>query len=141
MKASNWAKLGATVVFGALLANGGVDVARAGLRVGRPVSVSLYAPTYVDGAISGSLADARSSPDGAQFLSVSVIAREGEATRLQLNGRDAKGLQGTCTSTDPAMVQVALGLADSGYIEAEFVGNRCTKLLIENASHLAPKQP
>jgi hypothetical protein len=102
-------------------------------------------PTHVriqsggTGFVMGSLGSARATSDSTAYISVNVIGVPGALT-VRAVGRDGVGTTRSCSSTDPAIIQLALSINGDSWISFHWdADGNCTKMTVENASNLRPK--
>ncbi|KFA90647.1 hypothetical protein [Archangium violaceum] len=111
----------------------------AGLKYTRTVSVTLG--SNGSGSASGSLADARNSPDSVQYIGCETYVYGGSPEVLCW-AQASNGVFGSCYSSNPAIVAALQSI--KGDSELGFNWNsssECTFVSVANHSYLAPKNP
>jgi hypothetical protein len=124
----------ASIVLGTLfLAAVGLHEASAGARIAMPVSVG---SNYADGYVG----TARNSADSVQHIGCEVVAWSSDRY-VECVAVNAAGTPGTCYSRALPMVENAIGIGDSDYIQ--FGWNKlgeCTYVLVSRGSTGEPKR-
>ncbi len=85
--------------------------ALAGYKVSRPVTINT-----VDRTASGSLGDARGSADTNAYIGCAINYVVGGTPVASCSARDAAGVIGSCSTSDPSLLKAALNLDDEGYL-------------------------
>jgi len=104
--------------------------------------VYIYSSNGVPRGAYGTLGSARNSPDALQYIGCSVSTWAAFGTSVYCWARDASGASLGCSSSDPKLVQVALGVNGDSYVqfEADSSGG-CTFLNTRAMSYNDPKTP
>lgn len=93
--------------------------------------------------VSGQLGNIRASSNSGDFITCWVESwGDGEPPWTTCIGRSGSGSQVQCSSVDPYLAQVALGISGDSYVafhRDQF--NKCVYLEVENGSTMAPKTP
>jgi hypothetical protein len=84
----------------------------------------------------GSMATARTSANAVEYIQCEVYGLAGAASAsVACIARNASGVQGYCSSTDPVMLDVIRAINDNSYLQFNWdASNRCTNLYLYNSS-------
>ena len=124
-------------VLGGVLAVGVVTSAWAGYRNDYPVVVDT---TYREAR--GSLGSARASADSTQYIGCSVYSYATGGSFMYCNASSASNSYGSCTSSDPILMDAARSVKDGSYVYFGWdAGGNCQFVHVVNTSYIAPKAP
>lgn len=90
----------------------------------------------------GSLASARNSADGVQYIGCHLYTYNTGSASVACYATSASGVQGSCSSTNALIVDAVRSMNGDSYILFRWdTAGACTYLVVSNASQYAPKQP
>ncbi|MFY0527049.1 hypothetical protein ACN28I_29215 [Archangium gephyra] len=90
----------------------------------------------------GSLGSARNSPDSQQMLGCRIVVNSYGAPTGYCAARNASGVSGNCTTTDPEHIAQIRSISDDSFIAFSWnTSGTCTSFHISNFSTFAPKAP
>ena len=120
------------VIMAAVL--GAASVALAGEKASYPVVVG-------DSYAYGTTGSARNSADTQQKIGCEIWAGPGYRNAY-CAARNSSGVQRSCWTDDPQMLEVASTVTTDSYISFSFnTGGACTFIFVRNGSEMGPKQP
>lgn len=99
-------------------------------------------PVFVDTAnraAMGSVGSARNSADTVQSIGCDTEVRPG-LYRVSCVAVTSSRVIGSCSSTDPRMIEAVRSITDSSFIQFQWnASSVCTVLIVSNSSDMAPK--
>ncbi|NVJ27046.1 MULTISPECIES: hypothetical protein [Myxococcus] len=128
-----WAGVAVAIIIG--------TTAWAGNKRAAPVTVTNASDGT--GHAQGSLAGARNSADATQHIGchlISYAASTGGPVRVLCVANSAAGVYGTCSSTDPVIVEGVRSIGDESYLWFNWdASGQCTYLHVSKISYYEPK--
>lgn len=114
--------------------------ANAGGKLDRPVTIT-KPNTVIRYYATGSLGSVRNSADSLQTIGCGLQARAGQPVQITCLARDSLANQVTCSSTDPALIEVVRSISTTDQLGFGVgTGGVCVEISVYKGSENPPPQ-